>query len=31
VTKNMNFIGGDLANSSLDYLFEQGVLPWVLS
>jgi hypothetical protein len=27
VTKNMNFIGGDLANSSLDYLFEQGVLP----
>lgn len=27
VTKNMNFISKDLANSSLDYLFEQEILP----
>jgi hypothetical protein len=30
VTKNMNFIGKDLADSSLNYLFEEGILPWVL-
>jgi hypothetical protein len=27
VTKNMNFIGKDLADSSLNYLFEEGILP----
>lgn len=27
VSKNMNLISKDLANSSLDYLFEQEILP----
>ena len=27
VAKNMNFITKDLADSSIEYLFEQGVLP----